>query len=894
MRNLSFEFSKWDSDLEFIVDCLRETLSELGEDQVASCIPWIAGGNASAQELLSPREIQVYSLAFQLLNMVEENTSNQSRRRNDDSGASENEMGRWRGVLPFLAERLSPQEILETMRRVSVEPTLTAHPTESKRATVLEHYRNLYLMQVRLENQMFSSSERTIIRNEIKANIERLLRTGEVYLHRPDVFSELRNVIHFLSTIFPEVLALMVKRFVSAWNREGLDMSALAVGPVFPGLRFGSWVGGDRDGHPFVTSEVTKKALLEMRQAALDLQRREVGRLASKLSLSAALHELPDGFAARMRQLVEQAGSAADAALARNPDEPWRQYLNLVVARIPVQAEVSGDNFYASSKELVADLTVLGESLVSIGARRLAHEDLFPVLQIAHTFGFHLARLDVRQNSAVYEKALAQLVNASSEIDRPWSSLSAEDRSALIRRELRSSRPFVASGQSVGPEGDEARAVFRVLAEYRHLCGIEGLGTCIVSMTRSADDLFTVLLLAREAELAQVSEGTMRCPLQVVPLFETIDDLANSPQVLDEFLSESASVNAFGEVGEPQDVMIGYSDSNKDGGILASFWALQRAQTSLGDVAERYGVSLRFFHGRGGTISRGAGPTDRFLRSLPHVSVEHGIKVTEQGETISQKYANLLTASYNLETLLAGTLARAVDAEDDLRGHEQVVEELARVSRGAYQELVCADGFVQFFREATPVDVIEQSKIGSRPTRRSGAATIEDLRAIPWVFAWNQSRFLLSGWYGVGAALSAARDVSPAYWSELRQLARDSSALSYLFMNVETSLHSANEEIMRMYSSLCTDEKTANYFMMKISAEFNLSRQLLAELLSGSFAERRPRMWKTLSLREPPLYKLHTTQVELLRSWRRSPTQKGLDELLLVTNAIAGGLRTTG
>jgi phosphoenolpyruvate carboxylase len=893
MRDLEFEFKKWDCDLEFMVGCLCETLHELGEGEAAGIVPWSSAARVSQSEL-SSRSIQIYSLAFQLLNMVEENTSNQARRRDDTQGRQRSERGRWKTVLPMLAEKFSADEIVAKMRTVSIEPTLTAHPTESKRATVQEHYRNLYLLQVRLENQMFSSSERVLIRNEIKALLERLLRTGEVYLHRPDIFSELRNVLHYLSNVFPEVISLMVRRFLVAWQREGLPIEAIPLAPVFQGLRFGNWVGGDRDGHPLVTAQVTQQALRALRQAALDLQRREAARLAARLSLSAALHTLPDFFAQRLHALKEICGAQAEDALRRNTDEPWRQYLNLVVLRIPVYAERLEAWHYRKASEYVSDLELLARSLLEIGAIRLAHDDVLPAVQIGHTFGFHLARLDIRQNSSVHDTALGQLYDASRRGGASWRELSEQQRREIIRTELSNPRPFVHRAQSVGVEGDEVRMVCRVLAEHRERFGDEGLGSYIVSMTRSAEDLFTVYLFAREGELAQVTGGKLLCPIPVVPLFETINDLQGSAAILGSFLDQSAIPASLALSGRPQDLMIGYSDSNKDGGIIASFCALQQAQERLVALAQQRNIAIRFFHGRGGTISRGAGPTDRFLASLPHESLAVGIKVTEQGETISQKYANLLTASYNLEMLIAGAVGHVYGDRVSLDGDQQVMDELAQSSRAAYQGLVSTQGFLPFFREATPVDVIEQSKIGSRPSRRSGAATIEDLRAIPWVFAWNQSRFLLSGWFGVGSALVALKDRNSEGWRRLQRAAQLSPALSYLFLNIETSLYSAREEIMRMYASLCSDRENASFFMETIAGEFQRSRALVAELLAGSFAERRPRMSKTLSLREPPLQDLHATQVSLLRSWRANGDPQMLERLLLVTNAIAGGLRTTG
>lgn len=901
MADYGFEFVKWDKDLSFLIECLTETLNELGQPDLARIVPWSSGRIAGSSsnigaERLTEDGVRVYSLAFQILNTVEENTANQARRRDDAEGVRRVERGRWREVLPALKGRLSSDEIRKLFERVRVCPTLTAHPTEAKRSTVLEHYRNLYLLQVRLENQMYSSSERDLMREEVKAHLERIYRTGEVFIHRPDVFSELQNIIHYLSEVFPRVITLMVKRFVIAWRREGFDGESFLDKPVFPGLSFGNWVGGDRDGHPFVTADVTRATLLSLRQNALDLQRSEVHRLAAGLSVSGASLALSCEFVQRLEALKRVCGPLADAAVNRNPGEPFRQFLNLVGVRIPISASDVEAFSYAQSQELVDDLALLARSLRDIGASRLAYEDVLPAIQIAHTFGFHLARLDIRQNSAVLEKALDQFVTHAKIFDRPWSEISTEERAAFISAELSGPRPFVPHSQSVGPEGDEIRKLFALLADHVRSYGANGIGSFIVSMTRSPEDLFTVCLLAREGELIEFLDGEVLTPLQIVPLFETIDDLRRSHEVLRAFLRHPVVARSLNANRSVQDVMIGYSDSNKDGGILASFWALQGAQERLLSLSTELSQPIRFFHGRGGTISRGAGPTDRFLASLPHGALENGMKLTEQGETISQKYANLLTASYNLEVLVAGTLKHgALHEEKEIsEGARGVMQTISDISFNAYRNLITRKDFVSFFRFVTPVDVIEQSKIGSRPTRRSGAASLDDLRAIPWVFAWNQSRFLLSGWYGVGKALDHLCLNDPEGWNTLQGEIESRGAIAYLFLNIETSLHSAHEDSMTLYASLCPDETLRESFMSDILSEFRRSRELIAMLLGGAFSERRPRMFKTLSLREPPLADLHRRQVELLKEWRSGRAQETLEVLLLVTNAIAGGLRTTG
>jgi phosphoenolpyruvate carboxylase len=893
MADYGFEFFKWDKDLAFLIECLRETLEDLGEKELARIVPW--SSSRVEGEPLTRKAVQVYSLAFQILNTVEENTANQARRR-EDGGERRIEKGRWREVLPHLKERMSPEQIREHFAKMVVCPTLTAHPTEAKRSTVLEHYRNLYLLQVRLENQMYSSSERSLMREEIKANLERIFRTGEVYIHRPDVFSELQNVMHFLGDVFPSVLHLMVRRFMLAWRRENLSLDVFNDEPLFPGLVFGNWVGGDRDGHPLVTAEVTKQTLLSLRQRALDLQRGEVQKLAASLSVSGEGITLPGDFSRRFEQLVSLCGERSELAVSRNPGEPFRQFLNLVSLRIPTTTESLQPQHYKTSRELVSDLSLVAQTLRRIGAARLAHEDVYAAIQIAHTFGFHLARLDVRQNSVVLERALGQFVDAGRVLPQPWDKTSEAEKAKLIRSELSHPRPFVAHSQSVGAEGDEIRNIYNVLKSHRQMFGDEGIGSFIVSMTRSAEDLFTVALLAREGEMLEISNERALVPISIVPLFETIGDLEHSREVLGDFLKNPLIKDSLAHRAAPQEVMIGYSDSNKDGGILASFWGLQSAQEDLIALSNEIGVPLRFFHGRGGTISRGAGPTDRFLAALPEGALEHGIKLTEQGETISQKYANLLTSSYNLEVLLAGALRHGA-VRDSTEVHadlQRVMKELARHASDAYRGLITREGFVPFFRSVTPVDVIELSKIGSRPSRRSGAASLEDLRAIPWVFSWNQSRFLLSGWYGVGTALEYFKENKPNEWELCKTELQKWAAASYLFLNIETSLHSAHADIMSMYAQLCEDVSLRERFMSDILAEFQRSKDLVAELLGGAFSARRPRMFKTLSLREPPLADLHARQVQLLTEWRSSKDETTLQELLLVTNAIAGGLRTTG
>jgi phosphoenolpyruvate carboxylase len=432
-------------------------------------------------------------------------------------------------------------------------------------------------------------------------------------------------------------------------------------------------------------------------------------------------------------------------------------------------------------------------------------------------------------------------------------------------------------------------------------------------MTRDVSDLLVVYLLAREAGLLEHGRNGAICRLPVVPLFETIDDLAHAPQVIAEFLehpitraSIAASRQHGGTSAPAAQVMIGYSDSNKDGGILASLWSLYRAQAALVAVGKQAGVHLRFFHGRGGTISRGAGPIHRLLDALPTGAVDGDLRLTEQGETIAQKYANRITAAHNLELLTAGAVRRTLlDTRTPAPEHPlaPVMDRLADASRQAYRTLVTADGFVAFFRQATPIDVIEQSRIGSRPARRTGQASLADLRAIPWVFSWSQARYYLSGWYGVGSALAALATDDDRAFERLAEAKRSRGwpTLHYIISNAATSVATADPAIMAAYAALVAEGDIREPFLKAIFDEYGRTRALLETLYGGPLERERPALMRSISLRAPALKVLHHEQIELLAAWRQAQAADDQGEserlrtrLLLTVNAIASGLGTTG
>lgn len=908
------DFDKVQQDLGFLLDCFGETLQELGEAELAHLLHFLnpEGAPGTIPPGTDPqRLVHACSIAFRLLAMVEENAAAQFRRARETAAGMAELSGLWGQNLAQLSELgLTDAQIAAALPTIQVEPVLTAHPTEAKRATVLEHHRTLYQLLVQRENGMWTRQEQAAIRAQIKTELERLWRTGEIFLEKPDVASELRNVIYYLRTIFPQALPRLDLRLRQAWQEAGFDPGLISRAENLPRLTFGDWVGGDRDGHPLVTAAVTAHALAELRRNALDLLQERLTHLAVHLSLSDRLQAAPAPLLERVAQRAAALGATGERAIARNPQEPWRQYVNLMAAQLPVEGS-DAPQTYARAAELEADLAWLAESLRASGAGRLAAADVEPVQRLVQSFGFHLAALDVRQNSAFHDRAVGQLMAAAGLAETDFAAWDEARRLAFLNAELASPRPFTRSDMALDSEAGAVLGCYRVLAQEMRTHGSDGLGALIVSMTRSLSDLLVVYLLAREAGLLHAGEDGPVCVLPIVPLFETIEDLHGSPAILGAFLDHPITRRSLayrqaqrGADQPVQQVMVGYSDSNKDGGIWASLWTLYRGQVALPELGRARGVRVRFFHGRGGTISRGAGPTHRFLRALPHGALNGDLRLTEQGETIAQKYANPITATHNLELLVAGTAGATVAHRAGGReAHplEPVMDRLAEASRKAYADLLQSAGFITFYRQATPIDVIESSRIGSRPARRTGQHTLTDLRAIPWVFSWSQSRFYLSGWYGVGSALAGLQAEHPEQFQALVEHNLKWPSLHYIISNVATAIATADPVVMQEYAGLVQDTHIRSAFLPRILDEYHRTRRMLELIYDGPLAERRPNVQSMLDLRGPGLRTLHRIQIDLLSTWRatlaageQAQADLLLPQLLLTVNTIASGLGATG
>jgi phosphoenolpyruvate carboxylase len=912
-------FNKIDQDMEFLLGCAREVFSELGEADFEALL---RPGSWPADRPLPPRGAQAISIAFQLLNLVEENVANQVLRSREAAGEGRVGNGLWSDTLQQLRQAGHGSEAVRAaLASTPVEPVFTAHPTEAKRWSVLALHRRLYLLLVELENRMYTSAERARLRDDIKSVLEVLWRTGEILVEKPDVAAERRNILYYLENTIPHVVRLLDFRFRTAWDAAGFE--ALPESPEVPTapLRFGTWIGGDRDGHPLVSAEVTQQTLEELRSHAFTVLDRQLAELEGALVLTAHVQSTPSS----LLKLLEVDGLDSRKGSAVG-EEPWADAVRGFRRRLSKDETDQGRRAYRFPGEMRRDLELLFGSLKEIQAGRLAVRHVLPVIRTLDVLGFHLAAVDIRQNSAFHDRAIGQLLAFAGVPDGArYANWDEERRRTFLEAELRHPRPFAESSAALGAEAGAVLAVYRVVARHIREYGRAGIGSLIVSMTRNVSDLLGVYLLGREAGLVRGTEAGLVSLVPVVPLFETWSDLQHAASILEAFLGHpitrrslpfhdaswnekiagmllsdgEASGLAAAKVPEGpvrQQVMIGYSDSNKDAGILASQWALFSAQRALVEVGRRHGVRVQFFHGRGGTVSRGAGPTHRFLDALPAGTLEGGLRITEQGEVVAQKYSNRLTAALNLEWIVAGALRNRLlpGSIQGGEGLEELLPELTRTSATAYRQLLHTPGFLEFYRQVTPIDVIECSKIGSRPSRRTAEPSLEALRAIPWVFSWTQARFYLPGWYGVGSALETLRKERPADFERLKSGWSRWTFLRYVVFNLESSLESASEEWMMAYGSLVQRSDLRERFLGMILAEFQRTRSMINELAGGPMPVRRPRFYKTLHSRDGGLALLHRDQIRLLQEWRRDPDDRLLHRLLLNVNAIASGLRTTG
>ncbi len=895
-------FIKIKEDSAFIVSCYKEMLNRIGEEPIVKLIESSesSGETIDNCSVTDEKVIQSFGIYFQLVTLIEENAGAQYRREIENTEGISAIRGSWGETFKIWKDKgVSEEEMVNTISSLNVTPVLTAHPTEAKRVTIIELHRELYLLLVKYENSNITSTEKYLIKEKIIQILERWWRTGEIYLEKPDLTAERNNIVHYLSKAFPLQLESSDLKLKSSWVAMGFDAEKLSLPEHYPNLNFGSWVGGDRDGHPFVTPSITHDTLVIHREAALKIIHKELTKLAARMTLSEITNEVPQTLLDAISEMSNNLGEKGEKAVKRNYLEPWRQYSSLLVIKLEntMSTDYSDSSkYYRSSKALGEDLKFLREILIEAGAIGVVNDILFHAERTVQSFGFHLAKLDIRQNSEYHEKVVSQILEKSGFKKFDFQNWDEKTRVKFLTEELNNHSPLSDITVSYAKEADNVLDYFRVIRHHINLYGSDGIGSIIVSMTRSLSDLLVIYFIMRETQLL----GTN---LRVVPLLETIEDLEAGDKILDQFLNFSITKSRMKLVDDVQEVMVGYSDSNKDGGVLASKWNLYKAEKNLSEIGKNHNVRLMFFHGRGGTISRGGGKYHRFMESMPFDTVNGMMKLTVQGESIAQQFGNLNTGTYNFEMLMSGVARQTMLNIPHMKEENKpikAVELLTEKSLEYYQELINHPGFLEFFGQATPIDLLEHSKIGSRPARRTSKRTLTDLRAIPWVFSWNISRFSLTGWFGVGQALKDLKDNEPKKFEELKANAGSWNFLKFMLIEVETNLILANKELMKVYSELVENRQVRNELLDLILTDYSYGISEIENLLGGPASERRKGQFENKKYREKQLKVLHELHIKYLKEWRiilsvdGKVADKLLPKLLSIINSLTGGLKSTG
>ncbi|MEX1006096.1 MAG: phosphoenolpyruvate carboxylase [Acidimicrobiia bacterium] len=834
--------------------------------------------------------VRAFSAYFYLANVAE-----QSHRVGDLTMTDENRTIA-ATVDRILEADLDPELVSAVIGRLELRPVFTAHPTEAARRTLLTKLRRVAELLGERSDPRSTDSERVRIDRRVAELIDQIWQTDELRANRPTPMDEARSAVFYLDQLASDVLPDLGDEIAVQLGR--LTDETAARGPV---IRFGTWVGGDRDGNPNVTPELTMQVLEMQHEHGLRALIEHVEAVAEELSMSARIHGITDELATSLAADRAVLPAVWERFKILNADEPYRLKCAYIHQRLRnTQERIAGDARHVPGKdylrpdELLSDLHLMAQSLRENSGRLIADGALMRVIRNAETFGFHLATMDVREHAEQHHEVLIQLYER---LGADYAGLDREERRRLLSEELENRRPLASP---VTPLEGRAAVTFEAFnairrAHERFDPGV--IESYVISMTQGVDDVLAAAVLARDAGLVDLHAG--KAAIDIVPLFETIEELRRAGELLDAMLSEPAYRRIVELRGNTQEVMLGYSDSNKFGGITTSQWEIYKAQRLLRNAAQAHGVTLLLFHGRGGTIGRGGGPTHQAILAQPFGTIHGGIKVTEQGEVISDKYGLPGLATRNLELALASVLEASLlhrvsrQPKDVLDRWTETMELVSQAAFGAYRSLVDTEGLVDYFLSSTPVEELGEMNIGSRPSRRpGGTAGLDDLRAIPWVFGWTQSRQIVPGWFGVGTGLAAAREAGA--WDVIEEMQDKWLFMQTFVSNVEMTLTKTDLAIASRYVRQLVDP-IHHHLFDTITEEYVRTSEEIARITGNALLDRLPILQRTLAVRDYYLDPLNYLQVSLLERSRAGEQDEALERALLLTvNGIAAGMRNTG
>ncbi|WP_127508611.1 phosphoenolpyruvate carboxylase [Paenibacillus humicus] len=847
--------------------------------------------------------IRAFAIYFQLVNIAEQNHRIRRKRDYERSAGEAVQPGSIEAAVQGLQERhISIDDVKSMLNDISLELVMTAHPTEATRRVVQDIHKRIAVGMMELDNPNLTYREREKLREGLLNEVLILWQTDELRDRKPTVIDEVRNGLYYFDETLFEVLPNVYEELERCLHKYYPEEQWHV--PTY--LKFGSWIGGDRDGNPSVKAKVTWETLTLHKQLALRKYETVLKQWMEILSFSTNIVEVPAELMdsiAKDQQSVELRG----VDRWRNVKEPYKIKLSYMLEKLVNTGDDSlrgSSTRYGSPDEFKEDLLLIDRSLRSHYADYTADTHVRKLIRQVELFGFHMAALDIRQHSQEHENAMAEVL-AKMHIVEDYAAMGEEEKIALLAKLLDDPRPLTSGHLDYSESTRECLDVYQTVYRAQQEFGTDCISSYLISMTQGASDMLEVMVFAKEVGLfRKEADGSVRCTLQSVPLFETIDDLHAAPEIMKRLFELPLYRQAVEARGNQHEIMLGYSDSNKDGGVVTANWELRMALNDITETGAQYGVKLKFFHGRGGALGRGGMPLGRSILAQPPHTIGGGIKITEQGEVLSSRYSMQGIAYRSLEqaTWALLTAARLAMHPEQMAPENpewnEIAKEISETAQRKYQDLIFRDpDFMEFFKGTTPLSEVGELNIGSRPSKRKNSDRFEDLRAIPWVFAWTQSRYLLPAWYAAGTAFRSYAGADEKRLQTLQEMYKDFPFFRSLVDNLQMAMAKADLIIAREYAGMIQNDGVRDRIFRLVEEEYALTLKFILDITGQKdLLDNVPVIQESIRLRNPYVDPLSYLQVELLTELRQEEGDNAhlLREVLLTINGIAAGLRNTG
>lgn len=894
------------NELLDIVEKIREMSKSLRMNYVPELFEEFEQTIKTLKPTIRHQVIRAFAIYFQLVNIAEQNHRIRRKRDYERSAGENIQPGSIESIIVMLKENgVSKEEVQDILSGISLELVITAHPTEAMRNAVLSVHKRIADEMIELDNPSLTIREREQLKAKLLSEVLTLWQTDELRNRKPTVIDEVRNGLFYFDETLFDALPDVYEELERCLNKYYPEQSWHV--PSF--LRFGSWIGGDRDGNPSVVSDVTWETMIRHRQITLKKYEQTLTHWIRLFSFSKTMVDVTDELMQSIetdRKHFREYATVRPPNLWRNEREPYKIKISYMIEKLRNTSSEDTINEhlrYSSPEEFAEDLKIIDRSLKHHHANYISETYVAKCIRQVELFGFHMAALDIRQHSKEHEHAMTELL-AKMNITPDYSKLSEEAKIQILEGLLEDPRPFTSSYERYTEATQECLNVFRTVFAAKKEFGENCITSYLISMTQGVSDVLEVAVLAKETGLFR--KGTNGLMIQAVPLFETIEDLHAAPDIIERLFSIPVYRESIRDHDDVYEIMLGYSDSNKDGGMITANWELRVALLKLTEVAKSFGIKIKFFHGRGGALGRGGMPLNRSILAQPPSTIGGGIKITEQGEVLSSRYAMHGIAYRSLEQatcalIKSSYMAKTNQGDRADTAWEDIMRGISDEALKKYQDLVFRDpDFLTFFVQSTPLPEIGELNIGSRPARRRNSERFEDLRAIPWVFSWTQSRYLMPAWYAAGTALQSFYANDEGNLKTLQEMYQQWSFFRSMIDSLQMALSKADLLIAKQYSQMIQDDEIRQRIFGYIEDEYLLTREMILLITKQEeILDNVPIIQESIRLRNPYVDPLSYLQVQLLSELRALREQEQDDalllrEVLLTINGIAAGLRNTG